>query len=339
MPSAQRVSWAKFRVFVVSFVAVLILGTLAYLLTGGTLFEPKSILYLYMPDTTSLLAGAPVRVNGITVGKVASVAISGSKDPNRTVKVTMTIERASLSSIPADSTAQVASETAVGDKYVAISAGKRPDHVRPNDEIQHQGAAELLKTQDIIQFKKQVDAFDAMFRDIEEGRNRVGEFVSGDRIYRTFLRRVDEIERGVREMADTSNAVGRELYTDKLAEDMHARFAKLDHALAELEAGRGGGGRFLRDPAQYQELRDRLGKLRSTVADLGKEPMLNSDQSYSDWNRQVASLIQRVDEFNRTPMMVTSAVYESLNGAVQDMQRQAKEFRENPKKFLWLKVF
>src|SRR5271169_6699866 len=139
MPSAQRVSWAKFRVSVVSIVALLILGTIAYLLTGGTLFEPKSTLYLYLPDATGLLAGLPVRVNGIGVGKVASVDLSGSRDQNRMVKVTMTIERDSLASIAADSTAQVASDTAEGDKYVAITGGARSDHVRPNDEIQYKG--------------------------------------------------------------------------------------------------------------------------------------------------------------------------------------------------------
>jgi phospholipid/cholesterol/gamma-HCH transport system substrate-binding protein len=339
MPSAERVAWAKFRVVVVSSVALLILGTIAYLLTGGTLFEAKSTVYLYLPDATSLQAGLPVRVNGIGVGKVALVGLSGSKDPNRMVKVTMTIERASLASIAVDSTAQVASDTAVGDKYVAITAGKLPDHVRPNGEIQYKGSPELLKTEDIAQFQKQVDAIDALFQDIEQGKSRVGSFVKGDSVYRGLLQRVDEVERGIRAVADTNSQVGRELYTDRLFQQIHTPLASLDNTLAQWQAGQGSAGKFLRSPAQYDDLRERLVKLHGMVNDLGKRPMLSSDQAYLDWNRQVAALIQRVDEFNASPMMITSTVYENLNGAVKEIQQEAKEFRENPRKFLRLKVF
>jgi len=339
MPAAQRVAWAKFRVFAVTTVALLILGTIAYLLTGGTLFEPKSTLYLYLPDATGLMVGLPVRVNGIGVGKVTSVELSGSRDPNKTVKVTMTIERDRLTSIAPDSTAQVASETAVGDKYVAITKGTRPEHVQPNEEIQYKGSPELLKTLDIEQFQKQVDAIGAVIQDIEQGKSRVGEFVKGDQVYRTLLQRVDEIERAVKAVANTRDAVGRELYTDRLFQQIHTPLAALDDRLAQWQAGRGSAGQLLRSPAQYEEVRDRLSKLRNTIADLRKQPMLNSEQAYIDWNRQVVSLIQRVDEFNASPMMITSAVYDNLNGAAKEMQRGAREFRENPKKFLRLKVF
>src|SRR6266852_6199751 len=120
MPFAEHVQWAKVRVAAVSVSSLLILGTLCFLLTGGTLLEPKSRLYLYMPDAVMLVAGAPVRVDGIRVGKVESVALSGFSQPDRVVKVTMLIERDRLSSIPDDSTAEASTETLVGDKFVDI---------------------------------------------------------------------------------------------------------------------------------------------------------------------------------------------------------------------------
>jgi len=339
MPSAQRVSWAKFRVSAVTIVALAILGTLAFLLTGGTLFAPKSILYLYLPDATGLLAGLPVRVNGIGVGKVALVELSGSSDPNRILKVTMSIERDRLSSIAPDSTAQVAADTAVGDKFVAVTGGTQAGHVRPNDEIKYKGAEELLKTQDIEQFQKQVDDIDALLQDIEQGKSLVGQFVNGDQIYRRLLARVDEVERGVKAVANTRDVVGRELYSDRLFQQIHTPLAALDNRLAQWQAGQGSVGKLLRSPAQYEEVRERLGTLRSTIAELGKAPILNSEQAYRDWNLQVASLIQRVDEFNASPMLVTSAIYDNLAGAAKEMHREAREFRENPKKFLRLKIF
>jgi ABC-type transporter Mla subunit MlaD len=78
MRSRQRVKWAQLRSFSVCLVALAILGVLLYLLTGGTMFTEKTALFLYVPDATGVGEGSPVRVNGILVGKVDSVALSGS---------------------------------------------------------------------------------------------------------------------------------------------------------------------------------------------------------------------------------------------------------------------
>jgi phospholipid/cholesterol/gamma-HCH transport system substrate-binding protein len=267
------------------------------------------------------------------------VILSGSTNPDRIVKVTMTVERERLPNITADSTAQIASETAIGDKFVAISSGSSAGHIQPNGEIPLQRSSELLKTLDIGQFQKQVDAIDAVIGDIEQGKSLVGQFVIGDEIYRSLLKRIVDIERTVKAVAGTSGAVGHELYTDQLYRQIHDPLAKLDQSLAQMQAGRGGIGQFLRDPAQYAQLRGSLGNLRSSMADLRKQPWVNSEQSYTGWNRQVTSLIRNVDDFNATPMMATSAVYDNLNGAARQMQRTLKEFRENPRKFLRMKVF
>src|SRR5664280_2925554 len=121
MPSARQVNWAKSRVAAVSVAAGVILAVLAYLLTGGTLLQERSALYLYIPDATGLGPGAPVRVDGIGVGKVRSVALSGSNDPDRIVKVAITAESDRLAQIPVDSVAQLSADTLVGDMFVDVT--------------------------------------------------------------------------------------------------------------------------------------------------------------------------------------------------------------------------
>src|SRR4051812_7276995 len=106
MRSKERVRWAQLRVGFTSAVALLILGVLLYLLTGGALFTEKTSLYLYVPDATGVAQGSPVRVDGIGVGKVGSVSLSGSRDPNRVVRLTLRIERESLAMIPTASYAE-----------------------------------------------------------------------------------------------------------------------------------------------------------------------------------------------------------------------------------------
>src|ERR1035438_7227902 len=125
MPSPQQVNWAKFRSSAVILAALLILGTLAFLLTGGTLLEPKVQIYLYLADATGVSPGSPVRVDGIGVGKVTLVELSGSNEPLRVVKVTMTVGRDRLRSISQDSTAQTTSDTIIGDKFVDVTRDRK----------------------------------------------------------------------------------------------------------------------------------------------------------------------------------------------------------------------
>src|SRR5579872_982857 len=129
MPSARRVSWARFRVTVVSAVAALILFTLLYLLSGATLLHEKAYLYLYIPDATGISPDSPVEVNGIVVGHVESVALTRASTPDRVVKVTLELVRERLGTISDDSYAQIASESLVGDKLIAITSGTSPTHV------------------------------------------------------------------------------------------------------------------------------------------------------------------------------------------------------------------
>src|SRR5690349_15538732 len=100
MPSVERVRWAQLRVATVCFAAIVILAVILWLLTGGSLLSEKTILYVYIPDATGLTQDSPVRVDGITVGKVASVSLSGSTDPKRVVRVALRVLRETLDSIP-----------------------------------------------------------------------------------------------------------------------------------------------------------------------------------------------------------------------------------------------
>ena len=135
MPSAQQVNWAKFRASAVILAALMILGTVAFLLTGGTLLEPKTQIYIYLGDATGVAPGSPVRVDGIGVGKVILVELSGSNEPNRVVKVTMSIGRERLPSITDDSTADTISDTIIGDKFIDVTSGTSAQHLMPGGDF------------------------------------------------------------------------------------------------------------------------------------------------------------------------------------------------------------
>src|ERR1035437_20986 len=192
MPSARQVNWAKFRASAVILAGLLILGTLAFLLTGGTLLEPKTQIYLYLPDATGVAPGSPVRVDGIGVGKVILVELSGSNEPNRVVKVTMSIGRDRLASITGDSTADTTSDTLVGDKFINVTSGTGASHLMPGGELQFKSSGGLMERLDIAQFQQQMHLIEVLLDDIEQGRSPLGEFIMGETIYNDLRKRITE---------------------------------------------------------------------------------------------------------------------------------------------------
>lgn len=323
----------------VSCVALLILAILIYLLTGSTLLHEQAHLYLYIPDATGISADSPVAVNGITVGTVASVQLSGSNAPNRTVKVVLDITRDRLDSISSDSYAQVASDSLVGDKLIQISSGSSGTPLKPGMEIPFQAQTDLMKNLDLTQFENELRSVDVMLTQIEQGKSAVGQFVLGEQMYEELKRRVGDIEQALHSAAQTSGAVGEALYTNKLYDQIRAPIVQVDQTLAQMQSGQGAAGQFLRDPAQYESFRKDIADLRKSIADLRGSDFLTHDQMYTDWNRTLANLIQQVDEMNANPMFNTTEMYDSVTGSVREMRDTMKDFRENPRKFLRLKVF
>lgn len=337
MRSRERVKWAQLRVLAISTIAVIILGVLLYLLTGGMLLSEKVSLYLYVPDATGIIQESAVRVNGIYVGKVADVALSGSRDPKRVVRLTLTVQRNSLAMIPVGSFAELGTESPIGDKFVDVtSRGRGP--TPPNSELPYQEPSDLFKTLDLAQFEARIRQMDAILTDIETGQGRVGEFVQGTKIYDDVRTELARLERGVRAAASTTSDIGREIYTERLYRQLLAPVTDFDQALARLQSGQG-AGRLLRDTAQHDSLLASVRGVRQSIDGFRTAPLIQSDAFYTSIDRWLASMARKVDEINSGPMFAAPQTYESLNGMARELEASMRDFRENPRKYLRIKLF
>src|SRR5678810_762718 len=93
MPTTSRSKWAQLKVGIMAMVALLILAFLIVLMAGvNPLFRRTSEVFTFIPDSVAMTEGAtPVRLNGILIGKVKKVELSGQTDPARIVKLTLSI--------------------------------------------------------------------------------------------------------------------------------------------------------------------------------------------------------------------------------------------------------
>jgi phospholipid/cholesterol/gamma-HCH transport system substrate-binding protein len=337
MRSRERVTWAKLRVFAVSAVGLVILGVLLYLLTGGMLLAEKATLYLYIPDATGIAESSPVRVNGIDVGRVDQVVLSGSRDPKRVIRVTLIVERKSLSMIPVGSYAELGTDTPVGDKFVDVTSRGRGT-TPPNSELPFQEPSDLFKTLDFAQFEERLRQMDGILTEIETGQGRVGQFVAGTKIYDDVRNELGKIENAVRAAASTTSDFGKQVYTERLYRQLLAPLTDFDQSLARLQSGQGAGV-WLRDTASHDQLLASVKGIRESIGGIRASSFVQSDAFYESVNRWTTSMTRRVDEINTGPLFAAPQTYENLNGLARELAASMKDFRENPKKYLRLKVF
>src|SRR5580698_4175193 len=136
MPLERKTTWARLRVGVMAIVALVILGVLIVLLSGSNgLFKKEVPLYTYFNNSGAITPGSPVRLNGILIGKVSSVDLTGTNQPGRIVRLTLQVDSTFLPQIPDDSEVETAQLNLLGAKYVDIAKGKSPRSIQAGAEI------------------------------------------------------------------------------------------------------------------------------------------------------------------------------------------------------------
>jgi phospholipid/cholesterol/gamma-HCH transport system substrate-binding protein len=330
--------------------AVAIASVLVFLLLGGSEFlQPSVAIHAYLGDLSGLAKASPVRFNGIRVGAVTRTELSHLKDPQKVVRVDMSISRHFLQTIPQDSTVEVTADNVLGDRFANINEGKSSTPLEPGAELQRTPPTQINMADLMKAARDIITATDALFSDIEVGRGNVGQFIKSDAFYNDTLKKVSEFQRQIREVTARGSPAGKLIYDDSLYEQLRAPVTRLNQQLADLESGQGAGGKLLKDPAQYDQLRKTVGDLRRQLDDLeaGKGQagkLLKDDEAYVRIVRMIDDLNKQVDVLNSGEgalghFMASSSLYESLNGQTKNLQSMLKELRANPKKFLRLKVF
>ena len=102
------------------------------------LFKSTSDVYTYFDDSADIAMAAPVTLNGITVGKVTHVDLSGSSQPGRVIKVTMEIEDEYLNRFRWIRRRVITAGNLLGTKYINIKKGRSQQIVAKGGELPSQ---------------------------------------------------------------------------------------------------------------------------------------------------------------------------------------------------------
>ncbi|HVP46478.1 MAG TPA: MlaD family protein [Bryobacteraceae bacterium] len=354
MADPKKVSFAQLRVGIMAIVSMIIVGVLIFLLTGSkNLLRRTFELRTFMDDSSGMTDGAPVRLNGIPVGGVDKLKLSGSKDPSRIVEIDMEIRYDYLTEIPKDSRAGISASNLLGDKFINITKGTQTDHVQPGDEIAsvpNQDIPELMAQSAglLAQFQSLLGRANSILNDVEAGKGNIGKLLKDEELYSRLNSAIAETQQILKDVRSGKGTISRLLYDDTLANDMHATLDKLNGIVSELQQGRGTAGKLFKDEALYNDLRSATTQFNQLLTDLqaGKGSagkILKDDRLYNQINDLIAKVDTTIDKLNAGQgtlgqLMVNPQLYESLNGVTVEMRQFVKDMRANPKKFLSIKL-
>jgi phospholipid/cholesterol/gamma-HCH transport system substrate-binding protein len=126
--------------------AVFLLWGFSQLWASGVL-RPKYQIRMFVPGSVGLHVGAPVRLDGMPVGRVSMVNLAGnSADSNRRTEVVLRIEKRFEHFVRDDSAASLVTEGLLGDRYISIHRGFTGSPIPPGGEIRVVPAREMTIT-------------------------------------------------------------------------------------------------------------------------------------------------------------------------------------------------
>jgi phospholipid/cholesterol/gamma-HCH transport system substrate-binding protein len=361
MPSQEKKRWAQLRVGLLAAAALVIFAVLVFLLTSSRGFmKSRTDIYTFISDSAAVAIGSPVRLNGVDVGRIGAVALSGSAEPTRVIKVTLQINEEFMSSIPVDSQAAIAAENILGTKYINITKGRSPETVKAGSEIKSLDTRDI---QDVVQqgygALASLDAIlkkvDTVINDIQGGKGTIGQLLSDDTLYKHVL----DITNQAQKLAETLNSdqgtLGKLLHDQQLYDDLRGTVTRVNTLVDDLQQGQGTAGKLLKDPALYDDTRATIAETRGALADVRKliaglndgqgtaGKLLKSDDLHNQLQATMGRLDSLLDKVNNGQgtlgqLVLNPALYESLDVTTREMNGLLKDFRANPKKFLRIKL-
>jgi phospholipid/cholesterol/gamma-HCH transport system substrate-binding protein len=355
MPTTSKSKWAQLKVGLMAALALLILAFLIILMSGvNPLFRRTTDVFTFLPDSVAMTEGAtPVRLNGILIGKVKKVELSGSSDPARIVKLTLSIDNSALTLVPVDSQAKLAQQNLLGSRYVNIKKGSSPQTIQAGAEIPSADTPEIedifaQSSSTLATLQKIMERVNGIIDDVQGGKGTIGALLVDRTLYDRAVEIADDVKGLTTAMNAPDSTLGRLIHEDTLYQDFRGTVAKVDTMVDNLNAGQGTAGKLLKDDELYNQFRDAVADLRDTIAKINKgdgtvSKLLNTSQLHDQLVTSMGKLDTVLDKVNNGDgtigrLLNDPALFEGVDGTTRELQGLLKDFRANPKKFLTIQL-
>jgi len=360
MAQRKQLTWGELRVglFVLVALSVLAVGIIYVTSKGGGPLSPKYRLMTYLPEVSGLANGAPVRVDGVEVGNVASIRLlprtAGKKpEKEKNIEVVMRVNRHYKDDILTDSVASLVTEGLLGNRYVNITRGLTGTSVPEEGVIP--GREEKAMKEVVERSADLLGNLEALSTDVQDlihgvkaGKGSLGKLLTDEQAYRHLSDILAKGDTMITDIQEGQGTLGKLVTSDEMYTKVDKGLDNANVILADVRAQKGTIGKLMYDPSLYDQFKQAATNSNEMIKDVreGKGTLgkLATDDSLftnlRNASANVATAASKLNDNTTTAGKLFSdpKLYDNLAGLTGDMRLLIGDFRQNPKKFLHIKV-
>jgi len=355
VPSRKEIQWSQLRVGALVLAAMAVLVGLILLMSGqsGGLFERKLVLRSYFENAAGLKDGAPVTLEGVTIGNVIHVRVVADRNPTP-VEVSMRVGHEWLGGLHTDTTASIAQAGVLGDSYVDLSSAHASGPTPANNaELKASGSPSIQdvvrnSNESIIELNNLLHKVEVTIDAVNSRRGTAGELINNPDLYHKISRIADDLETISSAVADGKGSLGKLVNDDTLYNRANAAIDRLNKITLALDEGKGSAGKFIKDDALYNNLNAAAANANQMVAEInagkGTLGLLAKDPAFAakldDTVTRLDGFLKGLDEGKGTlgQLVQNRALYDHTDQAVGQAEQLVKSIREDPKKYLIIRM-
>jgi phospholipid/cholesterol/gamma-HCH transport system substrate-binding protein len=355
VPSRKEIQWSQLRVGSLVLVALAALVGLVFLMSGSTggLFSEKMTLRCYFKNASGLKEGAPVSLEGVTIGNVKRIRVVPSRNPNP-VEVIMEVGGKYRSGLHTDSTAVVTQAGVLGDSFVDIDSTRASGPIPKNDaELTASGSPTL---QDVIQGSQDslqnlqglISRIDKLLDTLNSNRGTMGRLINDPQFADHFEAVATNLETITKAIANGHGTVGKLINDDSLYNHFNSAADKLDQITTALNDGKGSAGKLLHDEDLYNNLNAAVKNTNEMVTQINKGDgaagKLLHDRAFAqkldDTITHLDGILKGIDagEGSMGQLVKSRTTVDNLNQTLTSAHDLLQAIRSDPKKYLVIRL-
>jgi len=355
LPSRKELQWSQLKVgaLVLAAMAVLVLVILLMNSASGGLFAKKLMLRTYFDNAGGLKTGAPVTLEGVTIGNIAHIRVVPERGA-KPVEVTIRVGGKYIPDLHVDSTTSIVQAGVLGDSFIDITSvhAKGPEPANnaelPSTEAPSlQGVISASQTS-IEEITRLMRNSNKLVDSLNTSRGTIGGLINDPKFYAKINRVVDHLDQLTGAISNGQGTLGKLANDDTLYNNANSTIERLDKIAEGIQKGQGTAGKLIVDDTLYKNLNSAVSNANELLADInsgkGSLGKLAKDPQFAkkvdDTVTRLDNILASIDEGKGTigQLMQNRSLYDHTNQTMDQAQQLLQAIRQDPKKYFVIRL-
>ncbi len=355
MPSRKEIQWSQLKVGALVLVAMAVLVGLIFLMSGSTggLFSHKLQLTCYFQNANGLKEGAPVTLEGVTIGNVKRIRVVPGHNPNP-VEVVMRVGAEFQNDLHTDSVATITQAGVLGDSFVDIDSthatGPPPANGATLRAALTPTLADIMGSSagGIDQLKDLIQKLEVTINTLNSDKGTIGRLLNDPEEAKKVSGMIDNFSAVAANMREGKGTLGQLLTNDTLGNKLTSTVTHFNNIATALDEGQGTAGKLLKDDTLYNNVNSSVKNLNQLLAQVnagkGALGMLAHDPVFArklnDTVTHLNNLLAGIDAGQGTMGQIfkNRSAYDNANQAMIQAKQLLQAIRQDPQKYFVIRL-